>query len=121
MHVAVEDQGAGGLHLPHRQLPPVPGVPVGVSQRERDPGHPPLEPHLHGAGTEPVADGLQPGRVVAGGEPVGQRGEADPGGGRLPLGPLVPVDPCLDRIGEVGADLDEPRPHPLIEDIDVKH
>src|SRR5712691_5653639 len=73
--VFVEDQGAGGLHLPHRQLPPVPGVPVGVIKRERDPGHPPLEPHLHRAGAEPVADLLQPGRVVAGGDPVGQRGE----------------------------------------------
>src|SRR5450755_2193966 len=34
MTVLVEDQGAGGLDLPHRQLPPVPGVPVGVRQQE---------------------------------------------------------------------------------------
>jgi transposase len=65
---------------------------------------------LHGAGAEAVADPLQPGRVLAGGEPVGQLGEADPGGQRLAPGPLVPVHPDLDRIGEVGADLDEPRP-----------
>jgi hypothetical protein len=46
----VEDQGAGGLDLPHRQLPPEPAVPLGRSERQRDPGHPPFEPDLHGAG-----------------------------------------------------------------------
>jgi hypothetical protein len=107
--------------LPHRQLPPEPGVPVGAGERQREPGHPPLEPHLHRAGAEPAADLLQGGRVVAAGEPVGQRGEADPGRGRLPLSPLMPIDPDLDRIGEVGADLDEPRAHLLVEDVDVKH
>ena len=121
MTVLVEHQGAGGLHLPHRQLPPVPGVPVGAGEREREPGHPPLEPDLHGAGAEPVADGLQPGRIGAGGEPVGQRGEADPGGQRLPLGPFVPVHPRLDRIGEVAADLDEPAAHRGVPDVDVEH
>jgi hypothetical protein len=43
-------------------------------------------------------------------EPVGQRSEPDPRLGGLPPGPLMTVHPDLDRIGEVGADLDEPRP-----------
>jgi hypothetical protein len=47
---AFEDQGAGGLDLPHRQLPPVPGIPVFAGQRQREPGHPPFEPHLHRSG-----------------------------------------------------------------------
>src|SRR5262249_36525445 len=58
-------------------------------------------------GLQPVADLLQPGRVIAGREAVGQLGEGDAGLGCLPLGPLVPVDPDLGRVREVGADLDE--------------
>src|ERR1039458_7484623 len=83
--------------------------------------HPALDPPRPRAGAKPVADPREGVRVVAGGEPVGQRGETDPGGGRLPLGPLVPVEPDLDRIREVGADLDEPRPHLLVKDVNVKH
>ena len=56
---------------------------------------------------EPVAERLQP-LGLAGGEAVGQLGEAMPCRG-LPLGPLVAVDPHLGRVGEVGAQLDEPR------------
>lgn len=40
-------------------------VPVGGGQRRREPGQLPLEPHLHGAQAEAVADGLQGGRVIA--------------------------------------------------------
>ncbi len=64
MHVVVEDQGAGGLDLAHRQLPPESGIAVGGAQRQRQAGHPAFEPHLHGAGTEGIADGLQRGRVA---------------------------------------------------------
>ena len=119
--VGAEDQGAGGLDLPHRQLPPEPGAAVSGGERERELGHPPLEPHLHGARAEAVADLLQRGRVIAGRESVGQLGEADPGGQRLTLGPLMPVHPHFERIGEVGADLDEPGPHPGVPDVDVEH
>ena len=45
--------------------------PALAGERERELGHPAFEPHLHGAGTEAVADLLQPGRIVAGGEPAG--------------------------------------------------
>ena len=70
-------------------------------------------------GAEPVADRLQPGRVVAGGEPVGQLREPDPGPSGLLLGPLMPVDPDLQRIREVGADLDERGPEPVVPQIEV--
>jgi hypothetical protein len=74
---------------------------------------PPLGEHLDGARLEPVADLLQPGRVIAGREPVRQLGAADAGLDRLPLGPLVPVHPDLRRVGEIGADLDERSGAPL--------
>jgi hypothetical protein len=111
----------GDLDLAHRQLPPEPGVPVGRGQRQRQPGHPAFEPHRHGAGGEAVADGLQPGRVAGGGESVGQFGEADPGLVCLPFGSFVTVEPDLDRVGEVGADLDEPGADPGVPDVDVEH
>jgi hypothetical protein len=47
---------------------------------------------------QPVTDLLQPielGRVGEVGEPVVQRGERDPRLGRLPLGPLMPVETQL--------------------------
>jgi len=59
------------------------------SSDKRQAGHPPFEEDGDGPRAEPVTDGLQPGRVRAGGEPVGQGGEADPRLGGLPLGPLV--------------------------------
>src|SRR6266699_3942645 len=93
--------------------------PVGLSERHRDACHPPVEERLYVTRAEPVADGLQPGRVGAGREAVGQLGEADPGACRCPLGMLMAVQPDLDRVGEVRADLDEPRPPPLVPDIEV--
>ena len=106
-----EHQGAGDLDLAHGQLPPEPGRLVSSGERDRQPRHPPGEEHADGAGLQPVADGLQAVRVAGGGEAVGQLGESDPGLDRLALGPFVPVDPDLDRVGEIGADLDERLPN----------
>ncbi len=116
----VEDQGAGGLDLPHRQLPPVARGPVGVGQRQRQDRHPPVEEPLDPLRPELVADRLQPGGVGAGGEPVGQLGEPDPGVDGLALGPLMAVDPHLDRVGEVGADLDERRTEVVVPQVEVE-
>jgi hypothetical protein len=69
------------------------GVAVLAAEGHGDAVYPPLGEYLDGAGLEPVADLLQPGRVIAGREAVGQLGEGDAGPQRLPLGPLVPVDP----------------------------
>src|SRR5207244_6023547 len=101
-----------------RQCPPVPGCPVLRGQRQRQPRHPPVEKRLEVAWPEPVADQLQAVGVITAGEPVGQLGEADPGpGGRL-LGMLMTVEPDLDRIREVRADLDEPGPPELVPDVE---
>lgn len=72
-----------------------------------------------GAGAEPVADGLQADRVVAGRDPVGQLGEPDPGVNGLAFGPLVTVDPDLDRVREVGTDLDERRAEVVIPEVEL--
>ncbi len=74
---------------------------------------------MHVARAEPVSDGLQALGVVAGGEPVGQCGVADPGVVGLTLRPLMPVEPHLGRIGEVGADLDEPGAELAVVDVEV--
>jgi hypothetical protein len=70
-------------------------------------------------GAELVTDGLQSGRVVAAGEAVGQRGPAGPGLAGLPFRPLMAVQPYLDRVGEVAADLDERRPEVVVPNVEV--
>ena len=55
----------------------------------------------------------------AGGKPVGQFGEVEAAPTGLALGPLVPVEPDLGRIGEVGADLDEAESEVAIVDVEV--
>src|SRR4029453_6429826 len=69
---------------------------------------------------QPVADALQPARVIAGGEPVVQRGEPDAGLGRLPLGVLIAVDtqPC--GVRKVRAELEEERPEVGVYRVDVE-
>ena len=74
---------------------------VFLTEGRRQAVQPVLDEHVDRAGGEPVADLLQRGRVGAGGEPVGQFGEAEPDLGGLAFGPLVTVDPDLSRAGEV--------------------
>jgi hypothetical protein len=109
-----EHDGAGHLDLAHGDLPPVTGPLVATVEGQRQPVQPPLGEYLDGAWLQRIADLLQGGRVVAGGEAVGQLGEPDPRPLRLPLGPLMAVEPDLGRVGEVGADLDERRAEALI-------
>jgi hypothetical protein len=89
----IKDQGAGSLDLAHRQFPPEPRGPVGVGERGGDTGDPAVEERLNVGGPEAVADGLEALGSGAGGEPVGQFGEADPSPAGLPFGPLMSVDP----------------------------
>ena len=70
-------------------------------------------------GPRRVADPLQPGRVVGGGEPVVQLGEPDPRRGGGAFGVLVAVEPDLARVREIRAHLDERRPEHLIDQIEV--
>ena len=58
--------------------------------------------------------------VLTGGEAVGQLGELNPRVGGLAFGPLVSVEPDLDWVGEVGADLDERRPEVVVQEIEVE-
>jgi hypothetical protein len=116
---SVEHDGARHLDLAHRQLPPIPGGPIGGGEggwQHRDPA---VEEPLQVRRAEEVADLLQPGRVLAGGEPVGQGGEGDTLAVGLALGPLVAVQPDLARIGEVAAQLDEARPELGVEHVEV--
>src|SRR3954449_5816971 len=115
----VEHDRAGDLDLPHRQLPPVPVHPISLAEWHRQAGQPAVEESLDVGRAEPVADRLEPLRVGAGGEPVRQRGPADPGLRGLPFRPLVTVQPDLDRIREVGADLDKPRPEVVVDEVEV--
>src|ERR1017187_2784230 len=85
----VEDQGAGGLDLAHRQFPPVAGIPVSRSQRQHT--HPPPGEHLDGPGTEP-------GHRSPAGYPGPRRrrtrwqlGEPDPGPHALALAHSCPL------------------------------
>ena len=43
---SIEHQGAGGLDLAQRELPPVAGVTIGGGQRRRDDRHPAIEEAL---------------------------------------------------------------------------
>src|SRR6478735_9240313 len=89
-------------------------------QRQRYPWPPPVGERRNVGRAEPIADRLQPDRVVGGGESVVQRGESDPGPGRLLLGPLMSVQPDLDRIRQVGTDLDERRAELLVPQVEVE-
>ena len=114
-----EHEGPRDLDLAHRQLPPVAGRLVGRGQRHRQDREPAIGELGDLDRAEPVADGLQTGGVVGGGEPVGQLGEPDPDTGGLPFGPLVAIDPDLGRVGEVGADLHERRPEIGVPEVEV--
>ena len=93
----VEDQGAGDLDLAHGELPPVAGRSVGGGERRRDHRGPAVEKALHVSRPEAVADGLEAGRLGAGGKAVGQLAEDEALTPGLALGPLVAVQPL--RVG----------------------
>ena len=67
-----------------------------------------------------ITDRLQRRHVIDGGEGVVQRGEADPGPGGLPLGPLVAVEAQLGVEREVAAELEEERAEAVIDAVAVE-
>src|SRR6266567_2309097 len=87
----VEDQGARGFDLTHRELPPVPGLSIGVIQWRRDDRHPAIEEGLEVIRPESITDRLQGGSIGTRAEAVGKFGERQSCGLRLTLGPLVGV------------------------------
>ena len=72
------------------------------------------------ARAQPITDGLQRGGIRTAGKPIGQLGKPDPRLDGLAFGPLVAVEPHLDRVREVGADLNERRPEIGVPEIDIK-
>jgi len=96
----VEHLGQGELGLQDRYLIPVPGAAVGVGERARQDRQPLVQQRVDLIGSEAVADLLQPDRVVDRGERVVQRGEPDPGLGRLVLGPVIAVEAEFGVAGE---------------------
>src|SRR5256885_738154 len=109
-----ETRGGGGPAPGRRESPPDPGPRTAPPEWQGQPVQPPLGEHLDGARLQPVAGLLQGSRVLAGGEPVGQRSDSDPSAFSLAFDPLMPVEPDLGRIREPGADLDERRAETLI-------
>ena len=106
---SVEHDRAGHLDLGHRALPPVPGLLVGLAERQREPANQRWKntSMVPGCSTSQILwsrPGLRRKRAV------GQFGEAEPGLAALLIGPLMAVDPDLHRPWAVGADLDERRP-----------
>jgi hypothetical protein len=69
---------------------------VGLGQRQRQPGHPPLKEHLQRARAGPVADVLQPARSAVVAKPLASPMKAIPAAS-LALGPFVAVDPFAEQ------------------------
>ena len=69
--------------------------------------------------TESITDGLQPGWVLAVRKAVGQLGKGEAFASRLTFGPIVSVDPHLQRVREIAANLDEAQPERWVEDIEI--
>ncbi len=67
-----------------------------------------------------VAQALQSGRVLTGGEPVVEGLEADTGLGRLAFGPLVAVEAQLGVVRKIGTELDEERSEVGVEGVNVE-
>ena len=81
----VQDLGQGELGLADRNVVAVAGLPVRGGERVRQARQPFTQQPIDLLRSESVADGLYRGRVIAGGEPVVQRGVSDPRLRRLPL------------------------------------
>jgi hypothetical protein len=103
----VDHQSARGFDLAYREFPPVASLMIGGIQRRGDDRYPAIEEGLEVIRPEPIPDRLQPGRIGARGEAVGQLGEGKSFSVCLPLGPLVADNPDFAGIGEVYAQLDE--------------
>ena len=115
----VQHLGEGELRLQHRDLEPVAGRGIlgGVRARQQ-PG--PLGGQVpDDLLIEAVADRLDRGGVIDGGEPVVQRREPDPGPRRHALRVLVPVAAQLRVIREIAAVLDEERPRAGVAAVEV--
>ena len=117
----VEHDGAGDLDLTHAELPPVASLAIGACERTGDADNPIVEECLELGRTESITDGLQPAWVFAVRKAIGQLGKGEAFASGLTFGPIVPVDPHLQRVREIAANLDEAQPERWVEDIKVVH
>jgi len=97
----VQHLGQGELGLEDREVVAVAGPAVRGGERVRQAGEPLAQQPVDADRVQSVADALQAGRVITGGEAVVERLEADPGLGCLALGRLVAVDAQLGCVGEI--------------------
>src|SRR6266540_7019884 len=109
------------LNLTHAELPPVASLAIGACERTGDADNPIVEERLELGRTESITDSLQPAWVFAVRKAVSQLGEGEAFASRLTFGPIVPVDPHLQRVREIAANLDEAQPERWVEDIKVVH
>jgi len=116
---AREHLRAADLHLQDRPLVGEARGAILGRQGQRQVRQPPLEEGAQIRFAQAVADGLHGGRGRALEEPVVQRGEPEPAPFGLALGPFMPVETQLERVGRVATDLDERRPPLPIDDVDV--
>src|SRR5215218_3035603 len=116
----VEHLGQGELRLQDRQLIAVAGGLVLGRERVGQDRQPFAQQRVDVFRAEAVADRLDSGHVLAGGEPVVQRLEPDAGLRGLAFGPLVAVDAQLGGVGEVGAELEEERAEVGVHAVEVE-
>src|SRR5205823_6272819 len=112
--------GERELRLQDGDVIPVPGSPVSPGKRVRQDRQPLAQQRAGLRRAQGVADRLQGGHVIDGGEGVVQRGEADPGPGGLPLGPLVAVEAQLGVERKVAAELQEERAEAVTGAVEVE-
>ena len=116
----VEHLGEGELGLDDGDVVAVAGGGVLVGERVGQLGQPLAQQRLDLVLAETVADRLERGHVIDGGEGVVQRLEPDTGLGRLPFRPFVAVDAQPRVVGKVGAELDEERPEVGVHAVEVE-
>src|ERR1700680_2324077 len=112
--------GEGELGLADGDVVAVAGRPVCGAERVRQPCQAFTAARGHLDGAQEVADRLQSGGVLEGGEAVVQRGEGEVGLGGLAFGPVVAVDAQLGVEGEVAAELEEERAEVSINAVEVE-
>src|SRR5712691_3534562 len=115
----IEDLGQADFHLPEREPMLVTGQTIFGTERPRQALRPAVEEALNVLRTELAADLFQPLRLPAGQETVVQCLESEMLSPQLLLHPFVSVQAELDRVRQVGPDLEEGGPPLEVLDVEV--
>src|SRR6266568_721317 len=116
---SIKDLGQADFNLPEREPMLVTGPPIFGTERPRQALRPAVEEALNVLRAELGADLFQPLRLPAGQETVVQRLEPEVLLSQPLLHPFVSVQAELDRVRQVGADLEEGGPPLRVLDIEV--